>query len=397
VSPAGGRALHIAIVVGEHSGDQLGFKLIRALRAQLGTDGVRFSGIAGEAMEREGMTSLFPLSDIAVMGIGPVLARLPSLIARGRQTVEAIVAEPPDALVIIDSPDFTHAVARRVRKRLPAVPIIDYVSPSVWAWRPGRARRMRAYVDHVLALLPFEPAAHLRLGGPACTYVGHPLIERLDELRANRAEQAGHDGARPVLLALPGSRPSEIARLSAPFGAALAAVAERAGPFDLVLPAVSHLEHQIRAATADWPVQPRIVLGETAKLAAFRSARAALAASGTVTLELALAGVPMVVAYKVSMLEEQLKYVIDAPSIVLPNLILRQNAIPELLQRAASPANLAAALTPLLGDTRERDAQLAALRGLDALMTLPQGETPSSRAASIVLACLRQRASSSPA
>ncbi len=397
MSPAGGRALHIAIVVGEHSGDQLGFKLIRALRAQLGTDGVRFSGIAGEAMEREGMTSLFPLSDIAVMGIGPVLARLPSLIARGRQTVEAIVAEPPDALVIIDSPDFTHAVARRVRKRLPAVPIIDYVSPSVWAWRPGRARRMRAYVDHVLALLPFEPAAHLRLGGPACTYVGHPLIERLDELRANRAEQAGHDGARPVLLALPGSRPSEIARLSAPFGAALAAVAERAGPFDLVLPAVSHLEHQIRAATADWPVQPRIVLGETAKLAAFRSARAALAASGTVTLELALAGVPMVVAYKVSMLEEQLKYVIDAPSIVLPNLILRQNAIPELLQRAASPANLAAALTPLLGDTRERDAQLAALRGLDALMTLPQGETPSSRAASIVLACLRQRASSSPA
>jgi lipid-A-disaccharide synthase len=397
MSPAGGRALHIAIVVGEHSGDQLGFKLIRALRAQLGTDGVRFSGIAGEAMEREGMTSLFPLSDIAVMGIGPVLARLPSLIARGRRTVEAIVAEPPDALVIIDSPDFTHAVARRVRKRLPGVPIIDYVSPSVWAWRPGRARRMRAYVDHVMALLPFEPAAHRRLGGPACTYVGHPLIERLDELRANPTEQARRDGARPIVLALPGSRPSEIARLSAPFGAALAAVAERAGPFDLVLPAVSHLEHQIRAATADWPVQPRIVLGETAKLAAFRSARAALAASGTVTLELALSGVPMVVAYKVSKLEEQLKYVIDAPSIVLPNLILGQNAIPELLQQAASPAHLAAALTPLLGDTRARDAQLAALRGLDALMTLPQGETPSSRAASIVLACLRQRTSSSPA
>ncbi len=180
------RPLHIALVVGEHSGDQLGFKLMQALKRRLGEGGVRFSGVAGEAMEHEGMASLFPLADIAVMGILPVIKRLPTVLARIRETAAAIVADPPDVLVIIDSPDFTHRVARRVRRAMPRLPVVDYVSPSVWAWRPGRAKAMRGYVDHVLALLPFEPQAHRDLGGPACTYVGHPLIERLDELRRGR-------------------------------------------------------------------------------------------------------------------------------------------------------------------------------------------------------------------
>jgi lipid-A-disaccharide synthase len=251
---------------------------------------------------------------------------------------------------------------------------------------------MAGYVDHVLALLPFEPAAHRRLGGPACTYVGHPLIERLDELRPSPAEQAVRDGQPPVLLVVPGSRRSEISRLMEPFGAALGLVRERFGrDFDLVLPAVSHLAGEIRAATAGWPVQPRIVEGEAEKLAAFRRARAALAASGTVTLELALSGVPMVVAYKVSKLEEQLKYLIKVPSIVLPNLILERNAIPELLQLDASPERLADALAPLLGDTPERAAQIEALAGLDTRMQLPDGETPSDRAARIVIEVAQAR------
>ncbi len=174
----------VALVAGEHSGDQLGQKLMQALSEAYAGE-VAFFGVGGEAMEVAGLESLFPISDIAVMGILPVLARLPKLMARIRETAEAVVAARPDALVIIDSPDFTHRVARRVRAALPNLPIVDYVSPSVWAWRPGRARAMLPYVDCVLALLPFEPEAYRRLSGPRCVYVGHPLIERLGTLRPN--------------------------------------------------------------------------------------------------------------------------------------------------------------------------------------------------------------------
>jgi lipid-A-disaccharide synthase len=205
--------------------------------------------------------------------------------------------------VIIDSPDFTHRVAKKVRQARPAIPIINDVSPTVWAWRPSRAARMRSYIDHVLALLPFEPEAHQRLGGPSCTYIGHPLIERLAELRPNLDEAQRRDSKPPLVLVLPGSRRGEISRLMAPFGEAISLLAQKYNePIDFVLPAVSHLEGAIIDVMADWPIKPRLVLGEADKYASFRTARCALAASGTVTLELALAGVPQVVGYRVSMI-----------------------------------------------------------------------------------------------
>ncbi len=284
------------------------------------------------------------------MGILPVLARLPKLVRRIGQTAEAIVAARPDALVIIDSPDFTHRVARRVRKALPDLPIVDYVSPSVWAWRPGRAKAMRAYVDCVLGLLPFEPEAYVRLGGPRCVYVGHPLIERLGELRPNEDEARRRAAEPPVVVVLPGSRRSEIRRLMDDFGGALHVLREAIGSFTPVLPTLPHIEEEVRRRAAAWPVTPRIVLGEAQKFEAFRRARAALAASGTVTLELALAGVPMVGAYKVSLIEEQLKYLIKVPSILLPNLILGERSIPEKLQRDCNPAELGAALAAIMRD-----------------------------------------------
>ncbi len=385
------KPLRVALVAGEHSGDLLGSKLMRALR-EAQPEGVEFTGVGGDAMAAEGLTSLFPIGDIAVMGVLPVIARLPKLIARIRQTADAVVAAQPDALVIIDSPDFTHRVARRARAKTPKLPIVDYVSPSVWAWRPGRAKAMRAYVDCVLALLPFEPDAYIRLGGPRCVYVGHPLIERLEELRPNEDEARRRAAEPPIIVVLPGSRRSEIRRLMKDFGGALRHLRESIGPFAPILPTLPHIEPEVRALAALWPQAPRIVIGEAARYEAFRAARAALAASGTVTLELALAGVPTVGAYKVSLVEEQLKYLIKVPSILLPNLILGERAIPEKLQRECAPAALAAALGELVRDGPRRSNQLEALARLDQLMRLPDGGAPSAHAARAVLETIAERA-----
>jgi len=241
-------------------------------------------------------------------------------------------------------------------------------------------------------LLPFEPAAHARLGGPRCVYVGHPLIERLGELRPNAEEARRRAADPPIVLVLPGSRRSAIAKLSDDFGAALALLARDHGPLDVALPTLPHLESEVRARVESWAIKPRVVVGEAAKFAAFRSARLALVASGTATLELALAGAPMVGAYKVSRLEERLKHFIKLPdSILLPNLILGERAIPEFLQRKCAPAALAAALGALLRDGPARQAQLAALSRLDAAMALPGGEPPSAGAAAEVLGTIARR------
>ncbi|MCJ2017206.1 MULTISPECIES: lipid-A-disaccharide synthase [unclassified Methylobacterium] len=377
------RPRSVWLVAGEDSGDQLGAKLMRALRES--APDVTFGGVGGESMAEAGFASLFPLDDVAVMGYLPVLARARTLLRRIRETAEAARRARPDVLVIIDSPGFTHAVAKRVRKAAPGIPIIDYVSPSVWAWRPWRAKGMRPFIDHVLALLPFEPDAHRRLGGPPCTYVGHPLIERLAELRPSGAETLRRETAPYSLAILPGSRRSEIERLMPVFGQALERVS-RTVPVEAVLPAVTRHRALIERLAAAWPVPVRIVTGEGPKYAVFRGARAALAASGTVTLELALAGVPMVVAYKVSRAEEVIaRRLIQVPSIVLPNLILAENVMPEFVQADCTPARLAEALAPLLAGGRARAAQCTALARIDARMRLTDGDTPSRAAARIVL------------
>jgi lipid-A-disaccharide synthase len=388
--------LQIFLVAGEESGDQLGAGLIRALRARLGENLV-FTGVGGRAMAGEGLTSLFPLTDIAVMGINAVIARLPTILRRVYSVVDAVVAARPDVLVVIDSAEFTHAVARRVRRRAPGLPIVNYVSPSVWAWRPGRARKMRAYIDHVLALKPFEPDAHLRLGGPPCTYVGHPLVERIAELRPSEGERPPIDASPAHLVVLPGSRGTEIRRLMGPFGDTVGLLAEQSGrELEIVLPAVAHLSDEIRRLAETWPVKPRIVEGEAAKYAAFRRAGLALAASGTVTLELAMAGVPMVAAYKVSKIEEQLKYLIKVPSIVLANLILGENVIPERVQWDCTPDKMVAALLPLLSDTPERTRQIQAFARLDAIMEIGRPTSPSERAAEVVAAVIAQAQTKTP-
>jgi lipid-A-disaccharide synthase len=382
--------LKVFLVVGEESGDQLGAGLMRALLERLGGR-VSFSGVGGAAMAGEGLTSLFPLADVALMGFVSVVKHLPTLLERINEATAAAIAARPEVIVIIDSPDFTHRVARRVRKAAPYIPIVDYVSPSVWAWRPGRARAMRAYVDHVLALLPFEPAVHERLGGPACTYVGHPLAESAASLRPSAEEVLRRAADPPLLLVLPGSRRSEIRRLAVPFARTIERLSAAQGPLDLVLPTLPHLMEEISAITAQWKVRPRVITDRVEKQAAFRAARAALAASGTVTLELALAGIPTVAAYRMAAVEALiLRRLIRVHSVILANLVLGENVVPEFLQEDCTADRLAAALAPLLQDGPERRRQLEAFARLDTIMQIGEG-TPSVKAAEVVIELARSR------
>jgi lipid-A-disaccharide synthase len=383
----GSRPLSLFIVAAEESGDALGAALVRALKARHG-DRLTLHGVGGRAMAAEGIASPFAIEELSIIGLAAIPRRLPMILRRIHETADAAVAARPDALVIIDSPEFTHRVARRVRRLAPQIPILDYVSPTVWAWRPGRARAMRAYVDQVLAILPFEPAVHLKLGGPPCLYVGHPLIERIAELRPNAEEAQRRRANPPVVLVLPGSRASEIRHLLGTFGAAIEQVAARSGPLELVLPTVPHLVAQVRAGVAGWAVAPRIVVEPAEKWAAFRRARAALAASGTVTLELALAGIPTVAAYRLSVIEwiiARIMWLQSAlPSVILANLVIGANVIPELLQSDCTPEHLADALVPVLADTPQRQRQIEAFGRLDAIMAVGSA-APSDKAAAIVL------------
>jgi lipid-A-disaccharide synthase len=264
---------------------------------------------------------------------------------------------------------------------------VDYVCPSVWAWRPGRAPAMRGYVDHVLALLPFEPAVMAKLGGPPCTFVGHPLSERVGDMRPNANEARRRLADPPLLLALPGSRTAEIRRLAGVFGETLGLLADRVGALEVVVPAVPRLEAAVQAAVASWPVAARVVTGQAEKDAAFRTALAALTKSGTSTLELAITGVPMVAAYKVPLLEEAIaRLLVKVDSVILANLVLGENVVPEFMLRAATPERLAEALAPLLGDTPARRRQVEAFARLDAIMDIGKA-APSDRAAQLVLDC----------
>jgi lipid-A-disaccharide synthase len=381
--------LEIFLVATEESGDRLGAALMRAL-SQRANAPVRFSGVGGREMAAAGLDSLLPMEDFSVIGFAALPGRLPRILHHLIKTLRAVLTRHPDALVVIDSPGYTLRLARLVRRFDPAIPIVKYVSPSVWAWRAGRAPSMRRYVDHVLALLPFEPDVHRQLGGPPCSYVGHPLIEEAAKFRPNENETRRRAADPPIVLAMPGSRSGEVARLAGIFGEALALVQQRVAPIEVIVPTVPHLLDRVTAATAAWKVKPRIIVDQAEKQAAFRVARAALAKSGTTTLELAVAGVPMVAAYKVSALEAfVVRRLVRVPSYILANLVLGENVVPEIVQEECTPERLADALGPLIGDTPQRRRQVEAFARLDAIMEIGS-RAPASRAADIVLNALRR-------
>lgn len=384
-------ARKIFLIATEESGDRLGASLMRELRARLG-DGVRFEGVGGRAMAEAGLASRFPIEELSIVGLAAVAKQLRSILRRIRETADAVIAAKPDALIIIDSPDFTHRVAKRVRARAPQIPIIDYVSPQVWAWRPGRARTMRGYIDHVLAILPFEPEALRKLDGPPCTFVGHPLTEQIGSLRPNPVEQSRRDGSPPILLVLPGSRRSEIGHHMTVFGETLAQLQAEGVSFEAVLPTMPHLEGAIARGLESWPVRPRVVVGEEAKRAAFRVAHAAFAKSGTVTLELALAQVPMVTAYRAGAVEAWIvRRRITSSTVILANLVIGENVIPEFIQEDCTAAKLAPALRDVLTATPMRRQQQDAFARIDDIMSTG-ALSPSACAAEVVMALLRGRA-----
>ena len=368
------------LVAGEPSGDRLGAALIDGLRRL--DDRLDLSGVGGPAMEAAGMPSLFPMERLSVMGLTEVLPRLPELFRLRDQVVEHVAATRPDVLVTIDSPDFGLRVAARAGPRVHRMARVHYVAPSVWAWRPERARRMARAVDHVLALLPFEPP-HLERAGVACTFVGHPVaamrLATRDEAMGWRAE-SGIAGR--MVLVLPGSRRGEVARLAPVFGAALERLPD---DVRVVVPTVPSVEDAVRTATRGWKGRPLVLSGERQKRAAFAAADAALAASGTVSLELAANGVPMVVAYDMSWLSWQiLSRMVKLDTVTLVNIVTGRNVIPEFLGPACRPGPIGDALGRLLTVPSERERQLAAMeRCMSALGR--GGEAPGLRAARATL------------
>jgi lipid-A-disaccharide synthase len=374
------RPLKIAVIAGEVSGDLLGADLIAALK-RIHSGPIELVGVGGEGLQSQGLKSLFDFSELSIMGITQVLAKLPKLWSLIRQTVAAIIASKPDILLIIDSPDFTHRVAKRVRKALPDLPVVNYVCPSVWAWKEYRAQRMLAYVDHVLAVLPFEPAVMQRLNGPATTYVGHRLVADAALLETRRL-RAGRQPGNGAILLLPGSRSSEIKKLLPYFEAAANEFVARNGPIRFMLPTVPHKEAFVREMTAGWKIKPEIVVGAKAKWKAFAEADAAMAASGTVILELALADVPVVSAYKVDWIMRMLTSDIKTWSGALPNLIADYAVVPEYLNDIVRGASLARWMERLSADTY----QLKAMKeGYELIWQRMQTEKPPGEHAAQIL------------
>ncbi len=381
--------MNFYVIAGEPSGDRLGASLIKGLDSILNQP-ANFIGIGGPMMKDLGVDSLFPMEDITIMGIGEILARYRFLKSRIFQTAKAIIDARPDALITIDSPEFNLRVAELVRKKSD-IPIIHYVAPTVWAWRSKRAFRMAKYVDHVLALLPFEPH-YMREAGMSCDFVGHPVVEEpVANLNAAAAFRAQYDiGDAPLVLCLPGSRSSEIKYLAPIFGRTIAELKKALPRSKVVVPAAETVVSELRAQISNWQddvivLDPRDHSPDQSlldKQGAFRAADVALAASGTVSLELAANETPMVIGYDMGWLSRQIiGRMVKTDTVTLVNLVSKTRHIPEYIGKNCTSKSLVAALQKTLNSPKD---QLAAMRTTMDLLGRKQ-RPPGERAAVSVL------------
>lgn len=376
------------LIAGEPSGDNLGGPLMAGLKSMDPT--AEFIGVGGPAMAAAGLDSLFPMGELSVMGIVEVLPKYRQLQARIRQTAEAVAEVRPDVLITIDSPDFCLRVARRARALRPDLRTVHYVAPSVWAWRAGRARKMAQVIDHVLAILPFEPP-YMQAAGMSCDFVGHPVAA---EPVASPAEAARFRAAHgiapnaPLVLCLPGSRRGEVARLGPRFDEALMQLRDRVPEIRVVIPTVSGVSALVREMTQRWPSAPVVVEAAADRKAAFAAADLALAASGTVSLDLAANDVPMVIGYDVAPLSRLIiGLLLKTDTVTLVNLVSETRAVPEFLGRRCQPGPMARALLELI-ENPEAQAQQRAAMALTMQRLGRGGEAPGLRAARSVLGAI---------
>ena len=377
-------AKHVVIVAGETSGDALGADLMQALQQQ--QTHLLVSGVGGPKMQAQGLSSLFPMSEIALMGLKEILPKLPKLFKLVDATVAHILQAKPDVLVLIDSPEFNHRVAKRVKKQRPELPIICYVAPQIWAWRRGRAKKMRAYFDAVMAFLPFEPEIFAANNGPPCHFVGHPIIDRLQQLEPLPDFRKKHKlkAKDMVLSVLPGSRFSEIKVLVKVFGQVVGRLAQQQPDLKLAIPVLPHTKELVATLTSDWPITPILIDDEAEKIAAFKTSRAALASCGTATLELGLSGLPTIAAYHMGWFGDFVVRIMRVPSTVLTNLILDKPVMQEFLQSRCTAEAITPALSTLLNDDAENEKCRQALAELLPALNY-QGQPPAQQAAALTL------------
>ena len=385
-------SLNIMLITGEPSGDDLGAQLIAALET-VGGDRVHTTGVGGQAMIARGFEPIFTTDATSVMGLREVVPRIPVILKRVREATEFALATRPDAVVIIDSPDFTHRIAKRLKRFDPSIPVINYAAPQVWASRSYRAKKMARYIDAVITFFPFEVEFFARYGIPAYC-AGYPVVERAELMRGGDALRRRLGIARevPLLAVLPGSRRNEIRLLLPAFRSAVAILARDIPDLVCIMPTVGHVGPLVRRAAHNWPTPVHVVEENADRFAALDAADAAIAASGTVTTELALARTPMVMGYRLGWLTFALLLpFLHVRRIVLINIVLQREAVPELIQWKCTPERIAHALRPLLLNDEARAAQLRDLEAAVRAFGLG-GESPSIRAARIILEIARQRA-----
>jgi len=378
--------MKVFVIAGEPSGDALGGAVMAGL-SEL-APGVQFEGVGGPLMQAQGLVNLFDMDELSVMGLAEVLPKYRALKRRIAQCADAVIAAQPDVLLTIDSPDFCLRVAKLVKARSD-IRTIHYVAPTVWAWRPGRAAKMAGHIDHVLALFPFEPPL-MQAAGMTCDFVGHPVAAQLVATDAEVAAfRAVHDlGDAPLVLALPGSRKGEVTRLASRFDGALELLKQTKANIRVVVPCAGPVEDLVREVTADWPGQPILIAPDdaAAKRAAFRAADVALAASGTVSLELAASDTPMVIAYDMNWLSTQIiARMLLVDTVTLVNLVSDSRTVPEFIGEDCTSSRIADGLRAVLADPyAQRDAMALTMDRLGR-----GGEAPGLRAARSVLSHVR--------
>ena len=384
--------IRVFLVAGEASGDKLGAALMAGMKQLVD---VKFIGVGGPRMQEQGLDSLFPMDELSVMGIAEILPKYRHLKRRMEQTAAEVLETKPDVLITIDSPDFSLRVAKRVKENS-EIRTVHYVAPTVWAWRSGRAAKMAKMIDHVLALFPFEPR-YMTDAGMACDFVGHPVVAEpiAADVEATLFRAAHRLGDAPLLLVLPGSRKGEVTRLCPIFGETIAKIAQSRPDLKLVIPTTPNVTDLVKELTADWAVKPLILdpIGsepeayKLAKAAAFGAADAALAASGTVSLELAASSTPMVIAYDMSWMSRQIiSRMLKVDTVTLVNLVSDTRVVPEFIGKNCQAELIAPAVLKVL------DAPGDQLHAMDVTMDRlgKGGEAPGLRAAKAVLAGVSQ-------